>query len=226
MAGVSAGAPTRVYLEVGKQRVFAAALDWPGWCRSGKSEPLALEALAACAPRYAPVARQAGVPFSADGGHELTVVERLPGSAGTDFGAPGSIPRADAEPLSAPQAERLGALVAAAWALLDRIAAGAPAELRKGPRGGGRDRDKLLDHVLGAEVAYARKLGVKHRQPAVGDATAIAALRRELLAVLGAPSDGAAPVANGWPPRYAARRIAWHVLDHAWEMEDRATPGG
>jgi hypothetical protein len=26
-----------------------------------------------------------------------------------------------------------------------------------------------------------------------------------------------------WTPRYFVRRVAWHVLDHAWEVEDRAT---
>src|SRR5438067_302187 len=30
---------------------------------------------------------------------------------------------------------------------------------------------------------------------------------------------------RGWPVRYAARRMAWHVLDHAWEMEDRVPNG-
>jgi hypothetical protein len=31
------------------------------------------------------------------------------------------------------------------------------------------------------------------------------------------------PVAQAkWPPAYAARRIAWHALDHAWEIEDRS----
>ena len=24
-----------------------------------------------------------------------------------------------------------------------------------------------------------------------------------------------------WPARYFARRVAWHELDHAWEIEDR-----
>jgi hypothetical protein len=81
-----------------------------------------------------------------------------------------------------------------------------------------------MDHVLGAEVAYARKLGVKHRQPARDDAPAIAALRDDIVTALRAPSDGTPLVPKGWPPRYAARRIAWHVLDHAWEMEDRSTP--
>jgi hypothetical protein len=81
-----------------------------------------------------------------------------------------------------------------------------------------------MDHVLAAEVAYARKLGVKHRQPARDDAPAIAALRDDIVTALRAPSDGTPLVPKGWPPRYAARRIAWHVLDHAWEMEDRSTP--
>jgi hypothetical protein len=82
----------------------------------------------------------------------------------------------------------------------------------------------VIDHVLGAEASYARKLGVKRRQPARDDAPAIAALRDAIVAVLGAPSDGTPLVPKGWPPRYAARRIAWHVLDHAWEMEDRSEP--
>jgi hypothetical protein len=215
---------TAVYLEVGQKRVFAGAFDWPGWCRSGKDEALALESLAAYADRYAAVASLAGLDFPADADFE--VVERVPGSATTEFGAPGEIPAGDRERLTRAQAERLAALVEAAWTLLDRIVAGAPATLRKGPRGGGRDRDKVGEHVLGAEVAYARKLGVKRRQPAVGDAEEIAALRAEVAAVLRAPSDGQPPVPNGWPARYAARRIAWHVLDHAWEIEDRSEPAG
>ena len=117
---------------------------------------------------------------------------------------------------------RLADLVTAAWATLDEVAAASPAELRKGPRGGGRDRDKLIDHVIGAETAYARKLGVKRKQPATGDIAAIEELREAIAAVVGAPSDGSPVVADGWTTRYAARRIAWHVLEHAWEMQDRA----
>jgi hypothetical protein len=110
--------------------------------------------------------------------------------------------------------------------VFDEVAGAAPAQLRKGPRGGGRDRDKIIDHVLGADAAYARKLGVRHREPAAGDTAAVAALRAEVLAVLSSPSDGTPPVPKGWPARYAARRIAWHALDHAWEIEDRSEPGG
>jgi hypothetical protein len=219
--------PTAVYLEVGRKRFFACALDWPGWCRSGKNEELALEALQAYFPRYSVVARQAGVAFPVTaGGVSHAVAERLPGTATTDFGAPGEWAASDAEPLTSAEAERHAALVRASWAVFDGVVAGAPAELRKGPRGGGRDRDKMVDHVLGAEAAYARKLGVKHRQPASDDAAAIADLRDAIIGVLSVPSDGTPLVPKGWPARYAARRIAWHVLDHAWEIQDRSDPAG
>ena len=216
---------TAVGVELGHKRVFACALDWPGWCRSGKSEELALEALAAYAPRYGVVAEQAGMELPARVGGSFEVVERVKGSGATDFGVPHEVVATEEAAVPAKEAARRSALVAAAWAVLDRVVAGAPAELRKGPRGGGRDRDKIVDHVLGAEVAYARKLGIKHPQPARDDRAAIEAIREEILAVLRAPSDGAPPVPKGWPPRYAARRIAWHALDHAWEIEDRSNTG-
>jgi hypothetical protein len=81
----------------------------------------------------------------------------------------------------------------------------------------------MLAHVVAAEAAYARRIGVRHRPPAFDDEPAVAAMRADIVAVLGAPSDGRPVVATGWPTRYAARRIAWHVLDHAWEMQDRST---
>jgi hypothetical protein len=217
---------TAVFLEVGNRRVFACALDWPGWCRSGKDEERALQALAAYAPRYAAVPRRAGIALPAGTETDLKVVERLPGSATTDFGAPGAIAGAETRRTTGKEAERRTALVVASWAVFDAVRAGAPAALRKGPRGGGRDRDKMVDHVLGAEASYARMLGVRHRQPAIDDEAAIAALRDDIVRVLNAPSDGSPPVPKGWPPRYAARRIAWHVLDHAWEMEDRSARTG
>jgi hypothetical protein len=217
--------PTPVYLELGGKKVFACSIGYPGWCRSGKDEHGALETLADYAGRYAEVAKEAKVQFAAKA-PELEVVERVRGKGATDFGVPHEIPSADAEPLTAREATRQAALVRAAWTVLDRIAGTSPAELRKGPRGGGRDRDKMLDHVLGAEAAYARKLGIKHRQPALADTKAIQALRDDLLTALSGASDGSPLIPKGWPSRYAARRIAWHVLDHAWEMQDRSDPPG
>jgi hypothetical protein len=204
---------TAVSLELGSKRVFACSLDWPGWCRSGKSEEEALEALASYARRYAVVAEAAGLRFRPSEGKVLDVIERLPGSATTDFGAPGAWPSTDLEPLRRGERLRLAKLVEASWLVLHRVVAGAPAQLRKGPRGGGRDRDKIVAHVADAEVAYARKLGVREKG---------AALRPALAGAIASATTADPVVEKGWPVRYAARRVAWHALDHAWEIEDRS----
>jgi hypothetical protein len=214
--------PTRVYLEVGTKRVFACSVDWPGWCRPGRDEEVALRALASYASRYAAVAAAAGIPFDEAAADELDVVEQVPGDTTTNFGAPSQVPKLDAEPLTAKEARRHAALVAGTWSVLETVAATAPERLRKGPRGGGRDRDPILEHVLGAEASYARKIGVRHRQPELDDDAAIKAMRDDIVGALQAARAGTPPVPNGWPPRYAARRIAWHVLDHAWEIEDKS----
>jgi hypothetical protein len=216
-----------VSLEVSPRMSFASALDWPGWCRAGRDESAALQMLASYAERYAPVAEQAGVSFPS--AVAFDVVERVPGGPTTAFAAPEcrrpfpqKTVEAERAEVTAAAARRLVGLVIAAWAVFGEVAAVSPAELRKGPRGGGRDRDKLIGHVIGAETAYARKLGVKRKQPAIDDNAAIEELRDAIAAVVGAPSDGSSVVPNGWTTRYAARRIAWHVLEHAWEMQDRA----
>jgi hypothetical protein len=206
---------TAVCLEIGRRRVFASALDWPGWCRSGRTEEEALETLGAYAKRYAPVAARAGVRFGTKATKELSVVERIAGNATTDFGAPGIPAVAESAPVDARSATRMAALVSECWAVFDEVVAGAPAVLRKGPRGGGRDRDKIAVHVADAEASYARKLGIT----AVRDHDE---LRRAIAESLARPSDGTVAVDKGWTARYLARRIAWHVLDHAWEIEDRS----
>jgi hypothetical protein len=207
---------TLVCIESVPRRVFASALDWPGWCRAGRTEQEALATLAAYASRYAPVCLQAGVALPAKAADTLEVIERVTGNATTEFGAPGIEAEYERQHLDAKDAKRLAALVAACWDVFDRAVAAAPAELKKGPRGGGRDRDPIARHVAEAEIAYARKLGIRLG----GD---LAPVRAALVDLVGTPSDGQPHVNKGWPPRYAARRIAWHVLDHAWEIEDKSS---
>jgi hypothetical protein len=208
-----------VYLEVTDKKVFAASLDWPGWGRFAKTEDDALQALAAYGERYAPIAAAAGFSFPAE--PRFKVVERCPGTASTQFGVPDAHPGADDRAVSKAVATRHRKLLTAAWDAFAAFSATAPESLRKGPRGGGRDRDKMIDHVLGAEAGYGRKIGLKLTQPAIDDAAAIAALHEQILSVLGRPSAG--PLTDkGWTGHYAARRYAWHVLDHLWEMQDRA----
>jgi hypothetical protein len=215
---------TPVYVEAGRTRTFACAYDWPGWCRVAKDEALALEALAAYAPRYAPVAKKARIAFDPKSAVAFRVLEHLAGTATTDFGAPDAVAKRDTTPLAAPEGKQIAVLVNAVWVIFDDVIAGAPSELRKGPRGGGRDRDQIADHVLGAEGAYARKLGLRLTPPTRDDRRGIAEFRAGIALVLGKPSNGKALVERGWPQRYAARRIAWHAMDHAWEIQDRSAP--
>ncbi len=205
---------TDVYLEIGQKKVFACALDWPGWARSARTEELALESLHDYQQRYAVIATQAKVTFKPT---DFVVLQRIAGDMTTDFGAPSKPAEADYGPYPLSDVD----LLRASWQAFDAFAAESVAELRKGPRGGGRDRDKMIDHVLGAESAYARAIGVKHKQPAIHDRPAIDAMRAEIAEALWHPGDGRPRTPKGWPPRYALRRMAWHVLDHLWEMQDR-----
>jgi hypothetical protein len=224
---VAAMKPIAVAVETTEKKAFATAVDWPGWSRSGKTPELALAALTAAAPRYAAVATLAGEAFPKDlGSDDLEVVEEAEGGSGTSFGVPSRITDADRRRVTAAQADRLRRIVAAAWTTFDRVAAGAPPELRKGPRGGGRDRDKMIGHVLEADDGYAREIGLRLQPAVAGDRAMIEAVRAAVLVVLGAPSDGSPIAGRRWTARYAAGRIAWHALDHAWEMEDRTDPVG
>lgn len=217
-----------VYLEQGSERTFACTVDWPGWCRVARGDDAALATLAAYADRYAVIADEAGVSFPFAGmdadavAARFTVVEKVAGSGATDFGVPQAIPGLDGEPLDDATAERHADLVAAGWRVFDGVVAAAPAQLRKGPRGGGRDRDEIVVHVAESERSYARMLGVRYTPTQFGRAGGQAAMRAEIVEVLRGASEGTPLVDKGWPARYAARRIAWHVLDHAWEIEDKS----
>jgi len=217
---------TDVYLETGKRRVFACAVDWPGWCRAAKTPEAAFSALAAAAPRYAPVCALAGITFDASSAAAaLVVVERVAGSATTDFGALDVAPCIDRRPLTEQDAAALAALAEAAWQTLGEVAAGAPAELRKGPRGGGRDKAAIVDHVMQTEILHARMLGVRHRSFPRGDQAAVDRVRADILAAIRSARSALPPEAAARgrrPARFVARRTAWHALDHAWEIQDRS----
>jgi hypothetical protein len=200
--------PLRIYFETGKRWLFVGALDWPGWCRRDRSEEAALDTLLEYASRYS---KAVGVAVPTGSVEVVGRVETRSGMA--DFGAPGAVGPWDSEALSTRELGRHLGLLEASWAYLDRVAAISPANLRKGPRGGGRDREAMLKHVQEAERAYAPKVGcrVPPRTPWDEQRTMIVTGLR------------AAPADSAWPVRYTIRRLAWHILDHAWEMEDRAS---
>ena len=216
----------RQRIEIGEEtsarKVFVWAVDWPGWCRGGKDRDVAMATLLDHADRYAKVANMAGLDFPAVETVDLRFVESVGGGGGTEFGVPSTITDRDRRRVTAADGKRLASLVEAAWTTFDRVAKHAPAELRKGPRGGGRDRDKMIGHVIEADHAYAREISVRLKVPTADDRAAIQAERAAMLDVLRQPSDGSPLADRTWTLRYAARRIAWHALDHAWEMEDRS----
>lgn len=230
---VSASNQTAVYLEVGKTRTLAGALDWPGWCRSGRDEESALQALIEHAPRYERVLLAAGLSFDATADASgFAVVERLAGNATTDFGAPDVAPSLDAAPVDSTELRRLEELLKACWSAFDAAAQAAEGrELRKGPRGGGRALPGIVEHVLGAEASYLARLGGQRpsridKDIGVGPPGAVEHQRQVLLGALGAAARGEFPSRGPrggmrWTPRFFVRRAAWHLLDHVWEIEDR-----
>ena len=170
--------------------------------------------------------RPAGEAFDPDK-VDVDVVERLSGGGGIDFGVPDQVTEQDRRPVTVSGATRLAALVEASWKAFDRISKGAPEELRKGPRGGGRDTSKIVDHVLGSEQAYANVMGIKRKEFPTSDRDAgRRPPRRDARDHRRGLATASVLAGKRWTTRYAAHRIAWHALDHAWEIEDRSEPAG
>ena len=215
--------PIEVCIESGSKRVFASALAWPGWSRSASSEAAAIEALIAYGTRYAQVLGRRRLGFAApETVRDLKVVERLPGDATTDFGAPSVPARWESGEVDGAELKRLLSILDACWGALDGALANAEGvQLRTGPRGGGRSAEKISAHVADAEGAFLRRIGGK---PPISKGTTeqraalVEALKRGVKE--GVPDTGPRG-GRMWPPRYFVRRTAWHVLDHAWEVEDR-----
>jgi hypothetical protein len=196
----------RIYLEVGKKNVFAVSLDWPGWCRPGRSRDDAIDNLIGHRERYGAIV-SVELPDRA-----LTVVGEVPGNATTDFGAPRARGPWDERSASRGARIRHVARLHECWHYFDEVVQRSPAQLVRGPRGGGRDRDQIVDHVREAERSYAAKIGVRipPRTPWVHQRDR---LSEQLVS---------ANPSHQWPLDYATRIIAWHVVDHAWEIEDKS----
>ncbi len=224
--------PLRVVLEVVPTRAFAVAVDWPGWTRGARDADAALDALLRAGPRYAAAIAGAGVTFEPPVDRSaMVVVDRLPGTAGTEFGAPSVWLPGDEAPLEGAELERHASILEGAWAAFEAAAVRhAGVELRKGPRGGGRDLAKIVEHVRGADEAYLVQLGGRPPKGPAGSASmaALHAAARDALRAraLGLAVENPSRAVSLWTPRWYVRRAAWHRLDHAWEVEDRAIGPG
>ena len=217
----------RVTLEIGPRgkRVVAVAPDWPGLERGAKTAEAALERLADYLPRYAPVAKLAGMdaPFAviATPAATVDVIERYPGTGSTDFwGISFAFSHSDGQAMSRDEMERELTLMRACWAFFDDVRSRVSAEMRKGPRGGGRNRDRIVRHTLGAEQDFAAKLGIRTPEGALLTDEGLSAYRDAYCAAIRALHAEGKP-ARAWPLRYLIRHTAFHTLDHTWEMEDK-----
>lgn len=219
----------RVYIEKGRKKIFAGSIEWPGWCSLGEDEAGALQALFDVAPRYAAVIKAAQIDFQMPiAPASFSIVENLEGNFTTDFGAPNLSPASDDRPVTEPEYLRLQGILMACWQALDSAMIEANGrELRKNARGGGMDLYTMLEHVTASDASDLERLAWKFKH----DNTAplyeeMGRTRQAILnalfraALQGIPEQGPRS-GEIWSPRYFVRRLAWHTLDHAWEIEDR-----
>jgi hypothetical protein len=214
----------RVTLEIGPKgkKVAAVAPDWPGLERGAKTGEAAIERLQSYyLPRYAQVAKLAGMEAEFAAITTVDVVEQYPGTGSTDFwGISYAFSGIDRQDLSSEELERELTLMQACWAFFDDVRWRVSAQMRKGPRGGGRDRDQIVGHTIRVEQDWAEKVGVPTPQgtPLIG--AGLQAHRDAYSnAIRAFHSEG--KMARSWPLRYLMRHTAYHTLDHAWEMEDK-----
>ncbi|GCE07044.1 hypothetical protein [Dictyobacter aurantiacus] len=218
----------RVMLEMGPKgkKVVAVAPDWPGLERGAKTEEAAIERLQAYLPRYAQVAKLAGMDGELVALTTVDIVERYPGTGSTDFwGISFAFSSIDMQDLASEELERELTLMQACWAFFDGVRLRVSAQMQKGPRGGGRDRDQIVDHTIRVEQEWAKKVGVPIPQDAMLIDEGLQAYRDAYRdAIRAFHSEG--KMARTWPLRYLIRHTAFHTLDHAWEMEDKDLTDG
>lgn len=221
--------PIAIYFEKTDKRTLAGALDWPGWCRTAKDETAALQSLLDHAPRYALALKGSRLVFTVPKDlNNFKVLERLKGSLATEMGVPNLYPKQDHLPVDAAELKRLTAIFNACWrALATSAQAASGKQLAKGPRGGGRDLEDVMRHTLDSQAGYLSRLVWKlPKLESIEPSQKFSIIHDATLQALAASAAGQVP-AHGprggktWSTRYFVRRSAWHILDHAWEIENR-----
>lgn len=206
------------------KRVVAFALDWPGWSRGAKTDEEALAMLETYRARYRPIAELAGMTDEFDGSGALKVVEDKVGTPSTDFWAISFAPSStESDPMDEAALERGITILRACWAFLDSVAGRVSAEMRKGPRGGGRDRDAIIRHQFRVEsLDFAKHVGLDMADGPILAGRELQQYRDNFVAGMRAYNSGEpAKRMKKWTLPFLIRHSAFHTLDHAWEMEDK-----
>jgi hypothetical protein len=218
--------PVRTVVERGPKgkRAAAFALDWPGWSRGATSADLAVETLEAYRERYRPVAELAGLGAEFAAAGPLEIVEDRVGPGSTDFwGISFSPSSSEQGPMGEAELDRAITLLQACWAFFDDVAARVSAEMRKGPRGGGRDRDRIIRHTIRTESEdFAKQVGLRNPEEFALTPEGLRQHRETYLAAMRRYNAGEVERRmRSWTLPFLIRHSAYHTLDHAWEMEDK-----
>jgi hypothetical protein len=217
--------PVRTVVERGPKdkRAVAFALDWPGWSRGAKTPESALEVFGSYRERYRPVAVEAGLASEFDSDGRLDIVEDRVGPGSTDFWGISFAPSGlETEPMSDAELARKIALLRGCWAYFDEVAIRVSAELRRGPRGGGRTRDEIVRHTIRNESeVFAKRLGLRIPERAALSPDGLRDYRERYVATMWSYNAGEGKAMRSWNLPYLIRHSAFHTMDHAWEMEDK-----
>jgi hypothetical protein len=210
-----------IVIERGKKKAVAYAPSWPGLSRGASSIDGALEKLANYADRYRGVAALAGLSGEFPSTPTFKIVEEVPGRGMTDFWGISFAPSTGEQgQMSEEECERKLAILRACWKYFDRVAARVSAELKKGPRGGGRDRDQIIRHIFANERDWAKMLALDLPEDAMLTAKGRAKHRNAYVRAI-RQYNAAGKSARSWRLQFLLRHTAYHVMDHAWEMEDK-----
>jgi hypothetical protein len=205
------------------KKVAAFAVDWPGWSRGAKSPGAAVELLESYRERYRPVAAAAGLAGEFDAAGPVEVVEEQVGPGSTDFWGISFAPSAlEVEPVPTAELDRKIKLLQACWDYFDAVAARVSPEMRKGPRGGGRDRDEIIRHTIRVESEdFAKRLGLRVPEGGALTPAGLADYRSAYVDMMRSYNAGERKRMRSWNLPFLVRHSAFHTMDHAWEMEDK-----
>jgi hypothetical protein len=221
--------PVRTVVERGPKgkKAAAFAVDWPGWSRGAKTPEQALEVLESYRARYRPIAVSAGLAPEFDDAGRLEVVEDRVGPGSTDFWGISFAPSGvEQEPMDEAEIERKIRLLRSCWVYFDEVAARVSAEMRKGPRGGGRDRDRIIRHTIRTESEeFAKRVGLRIPEEGALTPARLREYRENYVAAMRAYNAGEGKRMTSWNLPFLIRHSAYHTMDHAWEMEDKDLSG-
>lgn len=223
----------RIYIEKGRKTVFAGSIDWPGWVAQGDSESDAIQNLFNIAERYARVMHAAQIDFSTPISHaDLEVIETIEGGYATDLGGPRAVPHFDETEMTEKDLSAYQELLMAIWRAFDTAVLSSDGlMLLPANKGGLIDVYAIIGHTIQNDQSDLERLGLTYRLRLHEDPLdELRDIREAMLRAITRVAFNEIPrrelLGEVWTARTFIRKIAWHTLSHAWEIEDRLPENG